>query len=122
MTRAGWDRPPELEALRRVPDRSTDDLIRAVAVTTVFGERTVLDGIDLAIRRGEVFVLMGPSGCGKTTMLRHLCGLQRPTLGSVYVCGHDVYELPPDRLHDLRLDTVRDAVMVVILMVIHWGS
>ena len=61
------------------------EIVRALAVTTRFGEHTVLDGVDLAIRRGEVFVIMGPSGCGKTTLLRHLCGLHAPTIGSVTV-------------------------------------
>ncbi len=92
-------------ALEPFVRRATDDLVRAVALTTQFGERTVLDGVDVAIRRGEVFVIMGPSGCGKTTLLRHLCGLQQPTLGSVTVGGHDVYGAPPDLLHHIRLRT-----------------
>ncbi len=85
--------------------RATDDLVRAVALSTQFGERTVLDGVDLAIRRGEVFVVMGPSGCGKTTLLRHLCGLLPPTLGSVSVGGHDLYSASPELLQHLRLRT-----------------
>ena len=92
-------------ALEPFVRRATEDLVRAVALTTQFGERTVLDGVDVAIRRGEVFVIMGPSGCGKTTLLRHLCGLQQPTLGSVAVGGHDVYGAPPDLLHHIRLRT-----------------
>ncbi|HEB53405.1 MAG TPA: ATP-binding cassette domain-containing protein [bacterium] len=85
--------------------RSTDDLVRALALTTCFGGRTVLDGIDLAIRAGEVFVIMGPSGCGKTTLLRNLCGLLPPDLGAVSVRGHDLYSAPPQLLHHLRLNT-----------------
>ena len=85
--------------------RRTDDLVRAVALSTVFGERTVLDSVDLAIRRGEVFVIMGPSGCGKTTLLRNLCGLLPPTMGSVSVAGHDVYAASPELLQHLRLRT-----------------
>ena len=85
--------------------RRTDDLVRAVALTRTFGERTVLDGVDLAIRRGEVFVIMGPSGCGKTTLLRHLCGMLPPTLGSVFVGGHDLYTASPELMHLLRLRT-----------------
>lgn len=85
--------------------RRTEDLVRALAVTTQFGDRTVLDGVDLAIRRGEVFVIMGPSGCGKTTLLRNLCGLLRPTLGTVSVAGHDLYAAPPALLQHLRLRT-----------------
>src|SRR5688572_7069786 len=81
------------------------DLVCAAGLTTRFGSRTVLDGIDLAIHRGEVFVVMGPSGCGKTTLLRHLCGLLPPTTGSVTVAGHDLYAASPELLQHLRLRT-----------------
>jgi phospholipid/cholesterol/gamma-HCH transport system ATP-binding protein len=71
----------------------------------VFGDRTILQGVDLAIRRGEVFVVMGPSGCGKTTLLRHLCGLLPPTLGAVTVDGQDIYRASQDQLQALRRRT-----------------
>lgn len=83
----------------------SEDLVRALALTTVFGDRTVLDGVDIGVRRGEVFVIMGPSGCGKTTLLRHMCGLLPPTLGSVSVAGHDLYSASPELLQHLRLRT-----------------
>lgn len=89
----------------RSPRRPTDDLVRAVALTTQLGGRPVLDGVDLAIRRGEIMVVMGPSGCGKTTLLRNLCGLLPPDLGSVSVGGHDVYAASPQLLQHLRLRT-----------------
>jgi phospholipid/cholesterol/gamma-HCH transport system ATP-binding protein len=56
----------------------------------VFGERAVLDRIDLRVRRGEVFVVMGPSGCGKTTLLKCLVRLLAPTSGTVLVEGRDL--------------------------------
>jgi phospholipid/cholesterol/gamma-HCH transport system ATP-binding protein len=93
------------EILQPDSQRRTDDLVRAVALTTQFGDRTILEGVDLAIRRGEVFVIMGPSGCGKTTLLRNLCGLLPPTMGSVSVAGHDVYSASPELLQNLRLRT-----------------
>ena len=83
----------------------TKDIVRALAVTTEFDGRAVLDGVDVAVRRGEVFVIMGPSGCGKTTLLRHLCGLRPPTFGSITVEGRDIYHSGPEFLHDLRLRT-----------------
>ena len=93
------------QRLEALVQRRNDDLVRAIAVTTTFGGRDILRGIDLAVRRGEVFVLMGPSGCGKTTVLRHLCGLLPPTSGSVFVDGRDLYGLDADDLDRLRLRT-----------------
>jgi len=84
---------------------ATQDLVRAIAITSVFGDRKVLDGVDIAIRRGEVFVVMGPSGCGKTTLLRHLCGLHPPEIGSVFVGGRDLYALDGEELREQRLRT-----------------
>ena len=81
------------------------DAIRALAVATELGGRAVLKGVDLAIPRGGVFVILGPSGCGKTTMLRHLCGLLPPSVGSISVGGRDLYTMPPDALHRFRLST-----------------
>ena len=98
-----WDAhvPDELRTPRaRVPN---DDYIRAIAVGTEYDGRWVLDGVDLAIRRGGVFVIMGPSGCGKTTMLRHLCGLTPPSVGSVFIDGQDVFGLDETELRALRL-------------------
>ncbi len=96
---------PELIEAVRARRQASADLLRAVAVTTVLGGREILRGVDLAIRRGEVFVIMGPSGCGKTTMLRHLCGLQRPSAGTISVEGRDVYALDQTELDGLRLRT-----------------
>ncbi|MFE3029710.1 ABC transporter ATP-binding protein [Nocardia tengchongensis] len=60
----------------------------AVSITGLrktFGDKIVLDGIDLTIRRGEFVVLLGPSGTGKTTLLRLLTGLELPDAGQVLV-------------------------------------
>jgi peptide/nickel transport system ATP-binding protein len=46
-----------------------------------------VDGVDLAVRRGEILALVGESGSGKTTLARTILGLQRPTSGAVYVDG-----------------------------------
>jgi putative spermidine/putrescine transport system ATP-binding protein len=47
-------------------------------VSKRFGATTVLDRVDLTIRRGELVTLLGPSGCGKTTLLRAIAGLAQP--------------------------------------------
>ncbi|HVP66514.1 MAG TPA: ATP-binding cassette domain-containing protein [Anaeromyxobacteraceae bacterium] len=58
-------------------------VITARSLTMAFGERVVIEDLDFAIRRGEVYVVMGGSGCGKSTLLRHLLGLQEPAAGEV---------------------------------------
>nr|WP_234337631.1 ABC transporter ATP-binding protein [Kitasatospora phosalacinea] len=52
------------------------------------------DGIDLDVRRGEVFGLLGPNGAGKSTLVRQLTGLLRPDSGSIDLLGHDVVRHP----------------------------
>ncbi len=49
-----------------------------------------LKGVDLDIRRGEIFALLGPNGAGKTTLISIVCGIVRGTAGSVTVDGHDI--------------------------------
>jgi len=49
-----------------------------------------LKGIDLDIRKGEIFALLGPNGAGKTTLIGIICGILRPTSGAVTVGGHDI--------------------------------
>jgi len=60
-----------------------EDVITVRGLTMAFGERVVIRDLDLAIRRGEVYVVMGGSGCGKSTLLRHMLGLQEPAAGEV---------------------------------------
>ncbi|MFB8001568.1 ABC transporter ATP-binding protein [Nocardia sp. NPDC056000] len=71
----------------------------AVSITGLrksFGDKTVLDGVDLTIERGEFTVLLGPSGTGKTTLLRLLTGLEAPDAGQVLVPSRrtTVYQEP----------------------------
>lgn len=65
----------------------SDILLEVSQLTKRFGDNTVLDGIDLTIRRGEVVVLVGPSGCGKSTLLRCLNGIEPIQGGEVLLDG-----------------------------------
>ena len=49
-----------------------------------------LKGVDLDIRRGEIFALLGPNGAGKTTLISIVCGIVNASAGSVTVDGHDI--------------------------------
>jgi ABC-2 type transport system ATP-binding protein len=58
-------------------------------VTKRFGDTEAVRGVSYSVNRGEMFGLIGPDGAGKTTTIRLLCGLLRPTSGSVRVLGVD---------------------------------
>lgn len=66
-----------------------------------FGPKTALDGVDLSVAAGSVFVLLGPSGSGKTTLLRSVAGIERLTAGRIDIGERTVADgplhLPPER-------------------------
>ena len=67
-----------------------EPIIDVCGMTKRFGDRTVVDHVDLTVRAGEVFGFLGPNGSGKTTFLRMLCGLLRADDGRGKVLGYDV--------------------------------
>ncbi|MFC4333136.1 ABC transporter ATP-binding protein [Streptomyces andamanensis] len=73
----------------------TQDVPRLAArgVTVGYGDRTVIDALDVAIPPGVVTTIIGPNGCGKSTLLRTLSRLLKPTRGSVVLDGADIAEL-----------------------------
>jgi ABC-2 type transport system ATP-binding protein len=69
---------------------TNDFAIDVRGMTKRFGSHTVVKGIDLQVRTGEIHGFLGPNGSGKTTFIRMLCGLLRPDAGSGTCLGHDV--------------------------------
>jgi len=72
-----------------------DSIVRIEGLTKRFGAITAVDGVDLEIRRGELFALLGGSGCGKTTLLRMLAGFEVPDGGRIVIDGQDMTGVPP---------------------------
>ena len=69
---------------------SVRDLVKVYSGDT--SEFRALDGVTLDIRRGEILALLGPNGAGKTTLISTICGVTRPTSGTVTVDGFDIRE------------------------------
>jgi phospholipid/cholesterol/gamma-HCH transport system ATP-binding protein len=70
--------------------------LRVSGLVVRYGDRAVLDGVDMTVPRGEVRVILGGSGSGKSTLLRGVLGLAEPAAGRVEILGEDVAALGED--------------------------
>jgi phospholipid/cholesterol/gamma-HCH transport system ATP-binding protein len=80
----------------------TEPLFRVRGLGKSYGERTVLDGVDFDLHRGECLVILGRSGCGKSVTLRQLNGLEKPDSGSIVFDGTEITPLSEVELFPLR--------------------
>jgi len=78
------------------PARVKDDTfaIQTYQLTKIFNSVVAVDGIELNIKKGELFALLGPNGAGKTTTINMLCCLLKPTSGTATVMGYDINHQP----------------------------
>ncbi|MGE7384552.1 ATP-binding cassette domain-containing protein [Streptomyces sp. NPDC004126] len=76
------------------PAREQQAAVRAAGLRKSYGDKTVLDGVDLHIPAGCVFALLGPNGAGKTTAVKILSTLVTADGGQAQVAGHDVASAP----------------------------
>jgi len=100
---------------------TSQSILTITGLTKVYsGGVKALDGVDLNIRPGEIFALLGPNGAGKTTLIGAVCGLVRPTSGSMTAFGYDLATnwraararigLVPQELSTDMFETVQRAV------------
>ena len=81
---------------------AADVFIRYAGLFKSFGEKKVLRGVDLEIRRGQTVVVLGGSGSGKSVLLRHTIGLHQPDEGEVWVDGQEITGFSEEQLVDSR--------------------
>ena len=94
--------------------------IRVRDLTKVYGEVRAVDGVDLDVADGEFVGVLGPNGAGKTTLIGAVCGLVRPSAGTITAFGHDMARdwrrarsrigLVPQELHTDSFETVMATV------------
>ena len=76
------------------PTSASTPVLQALGAVVDYGERTILQGLDLAVHAGEIYALLGANGAGKTTTLSLLLGFVRPRSGQVRVQGVDPVTAP----------------------------
>ena len=77
--------------------QESDYIIRVEHVSKSFGDKTVLNDVNLYVRKGEFVTILGPSGCGKTTLLRLIAGFQTTNEGGIAIAGEDITQTPPHK-------------------------
>src|SRR5579863_5265298 len=85
----------------------TDPSANAPAISVVnlrvsYGEREILHGVSFDVRRGETMVILGGSGSGKSTLLKKLVGLEKPTLGEVWINGVNTAQISEREMDAIR--------------------
>jgi ABC-2 type transport system ATP-binding protein len=77
-----------------VPERAVP-LLAIAGLRRSFGEVNVLSGVDAVVRGGEAVAVVGPNGSGKSTLLRCVAGMDRPSAGTIQLCGRPMRERDP---------------------------
>ncbi len=82
--------------------QNKEPIIKIENLETYYGQRKILDGINLEVMPGETMTILGRSGCGKSTLLRHLIGLSPPSSGKIYIKNEDITILSEQEMLPIR--------------------
>lgn len=77
--------------------QKSDCIISVEHVSKFFGDKAVLNDVNLFVRKGEFVTILGPSGCGKTTLLRLIAGFQTASEGEISIAGKEITQTPPHK-------------------------
>jgi lipopolysaccharide export system ATP-binding protein len=103
--------------------------LRAENIKKKYGKRTVVKGVSISVKQGEIVGLLGPNGAGKTTSFYMIVGLIRPNEGTVFLDKQDITDLPmyaraqlgigylPQEASVFRKLSVEDNILAVLEMI-----
>lgn len=77
--------------------QKSDYIISVEHVSKFFGDKAVLNDVNLFVHKGEFVTILGPSGCGKTTLLRLIAGFQTASEGVISIAGKNITQTPPHK-------------------------
>jgi phospholipid/cholesterol/gamma-HCH transport system ATP-binding protein len=77
-------------------------MIELKNVKKSFGDKKVLNGVNLTIHKGETLVIIGKSGCGKSVLLKHIVGLLKPDEGDIIIEGQSIIGIKEKKLYEIR--------------------
>ena len=77
--------------------QKSDYIISMEHISKFFGDKAVLNDVNLFVRKGEFVTILGPSGCGKTTLLRLIAGFQTASNGEICIAGKSITQTPPHK-------------------------
>lgn len=83
----------------------TDEIQKIIVVenlTKKFGEVTAISDVNFWVEAGKITTIVGPSGSGKSVLVKHLLGLLRPTSGTVFYRGIDIFRLDDSQIYEIR--------------------
>ena len=79
----------------------TDIILKTTDLTKKYNNKTVVDNLNIEIRKGEIFGLLGPNGAGKSTTMNMICSIVRPTTGEIELLGKNPWKQKKEVIHKI---------------------